>query len=268
MAAIDLPRTDRGPKLLEELSTQDVSDALSETDVFIFCPGAIEEHGAHLPLGTDSYIADETVRRTLAVLAERGCRAVGYVFPIGNSANLMGFPGTLTLSGQTFVQIHKEVVGCMYRHGFRKFVLLSGNGGNAVAMQLAMDEVAHAFPESRVIFLDPLPYQFAHRDGIVKNAKIDSHAAEGETAKILATRPELVQMDRAEAIEHPPRSPLANTYGPGFKRPLGNFKDFAPRGYVGDPRLAEASTGDKLFDLNARWLADVIQSEFFSGVPA
>lgn len=261
---ITLPSTERGPKLLEELTMQDVADALKETDVVLFAPGAIEQHGAHLPLGTDTFITEEFIRRSLKKLAERGHRAVGYVFPIGISNNLMSFPGTLTFSNTTFIQVQKEIVGCLHQHGFRKFALVSGNGGNATSMAVAMDEVAHAFPDSKVIFIDPLPYQFANREGIVKNSKLDSHAAEGETSKILFTRPELVQMDRARHIPHPAVSPMANPHGAGFKRPLGDFKDYAASGYVGDPTLGEAATGDKLFELNATFVAGVVEGEFFA----
>ena len=263
MTAIDIPTTERGPKLLEEMTCVEVADALKRSDVAILTPSAIEQHGVHLPLGTDWYIGLETTRRSLRVLAERGHQAVGYAFPIGKSDNFMSFAGTLTLSNATFVAVQKELIGCLYAHGFRRFVLLSANGGNANGMQTAADEI-HKELGCPLLFVDPLPYQFSYKNEVLKNAKIDHHGAEGETAKILVTHADLVHQELADFWTPVPGSSFAPTPRPGVRRYSGRWEDFAPGGVVGDPRLAEAATGEILYERNAAWIADVIEAEFFA----
>ena len=262
MTAWTIPTIARGPKLLEEMTTAEVAEALQRTDVAILTTGAIEQHGAHLPLGTDWYIGEETTRRVLRVLAERGYQAVGYAFPLGKSEGFLGFAGTLTLSNPTFIAVIKEIIGCLHLHGFRRFVLLSSNGGNGTAMQLAGEEIYH---ERRcpVIFIDPLPYQISYRAEILKNPAIDHHGAEGETSKVLVTHPHLVHQERSTFVE-PLSDPRPHPVEPGVRVFAGRWEDFAPGGVVGDPRLGDAATGEQAYERNAAWVADIIERVFFS----
>lgn len=261
MNALRIPTIARGPKLLEEMTTAEVADALQHTDVAILTTGAIEQHGAHLPLGTDWYIGEETTRRVIRVLAERGYQAVGYAFPLGKSEGFLNFPGTLTLSNATFIAVMKEIVGCLHHQGFRRFVLLSANGGNWAAMLIAGEEI-HRDRGCPVIALDPLPYQISYRSEILKNPAIDHHGAEGETAKMLVTHPHLVHQERATFVA-PLGDPRPFSFGPGVRVFAGRWEDFAPGGVVGDPRLGEAATGEKAYERNAVWAADIIERVFF-----
>jgi creatinine amidohydrolase len=259
----DLPATERGPKLLEEMTTEEVAEALAVSDVAIVAAAAIEQHGAHLPLGTDYFIAEEQTRRTLAKLAEAGHRAVGYVFPVGISHKFLSFPGSLTLSPLTLAQVLKELSECLRDQGFRRFVLLSGNGGNGDAMKVAAEEIARGLGV-KVIFVDPLPNQYANREKFLKNPAIEHHAAEGETAKILRIHPELVRLERARYIPPDEAAQRRTRFGQGVVRAGGDWRELAPAGYVGDPTLAEASTGEKVLDLNASWIASAVIAEYFS----
>jgi creatinine amidohydrolase len=260
---VTIPATERGPKLLEEMTTAEVADVLQVSDVAILAAAAIEQHGPHLPLGTDYFIAEEQTRRTLARLAEAGHRAVGYVFPVGISHKFLAFPGSITLSPLTLAQVLKEICQCLRDQGFRRFVLLSGNGGNGDAMKVAAEEIVHGLGV-QAIFVDPLPNQFANRDQFLKNPAIEHHAAEGETSKILRVRPELVQLARARYIPLDAAARRRTQFGHGVVRAGGDWRAFAPEGYVGDPTLAEASTGDRVFELNAAWIASAVTAEYFA----
>jgi creatinine amidohydrolase len=263
MTAIAIPSTTRGPKLLDEMTFVEVEDALTRTDVAIITPSAIEQHGSHLPLGTDWYIGAETTRRTLRILAEHGHQAVGYAFPIGKSDNFLDFPGSLTLSNATFIAVQKEIAACLHHQGFRRFVFMSGNGGNAITMQVACDEVAKDLG-AVTLFVDPLPYQFSYRDQVLKNPKIEHHGAEGETSKILVTHPELVDLSNAGYVPLDEAAAARTNFGQGVKAfGAGKWQEFAPRGVVGDPTLAEVATGETMYERNAAWVAGVIERQFF-----
>ncbi len=263
MAIEEISYNVRGPKLLHEMSTAEVTRALEETDLALISFGAIEQHGAHLPLGTDAFITEETIRRVLRKLGDRGRRAIGCVIRIGISHNFLSFPGSITLSTETFIQAHIEICQCLLQQGFHRFAIVSGNGGNVNACKIAMEKIARE-PNVSVIFIDPLPYQYLNRDKIVKAPKLDHHAGEAETSKILAVHPELVDIALAEPIPMAEALVARTKFGAGVTSPIGDWKKIAPRGYVGDPTLAEASTGDRLYELNAEWITDVLMQEFFT----
>lgn len=259
--SIDIPRTPAGrAKVLEEMTWREVEDALTRTDVAILTPSAIEQHGAHLPLGTDWYIGQETTRCTIEALAERGHQAIGYAFPLGKSDGFLGFAGSLTLSNATFVAVQKEMAACLHQQGFRRFCLLSGNGGNGTTMTVAAEEI-HRELGVPVVFVDPLPFQWSYRDDLLVNPKQDHHGAEGETAKMLASNGDLVHMERATAIPLPANLPRMAT---GVRKFAGRWEDFAPGGVVGDPMGATAENGREMYRRNAAWIADLLEKEFFS----
>jgi creatinine amidohydrolase len=263
MTAIAVPEVGGKPKLLEEMTSYEVVDALTRTDVAIITPSAVEQHGGHLPLGTDWYIGTETTRRTVAKLAERGHETIGYAFPLGISHNFTDFPGSLTLSNSTFVLVVTEIARCLHHQGFRRFVLLSGNGGNGAAMQIAASEIFQTLG-AKALFVDALPYQFSYRHEYLKEPGIDHHGAEGETSKILAVHPELVIMEKAVRREANAEALERTKFPVGVKRAHGHWSDIAPYGYVGAPGNGEAKTGEIFYERNSEWITDVIERDYFS----
>lgn len=259
------PRANGKPKLLEEMTSAEVAAALEHTDVVIVTPSAVEQHGAHLPLGTDWYIGIETTRRTIDKLAAHGKAAVGYAFPLGISHKFLDFPGSITLNHDTFVAVVKEIIGCLQRQGFRRFVLLSGNGGNGATMQVAAEAVHYSLGVD-ALFVDALPYQYGYVKDVLKRPDVEHHAGEGETSKILATRPELVRTDQLIFRDPNENAKHRTRHAPGIKKAHEKWADFAPAGYVGAPDLAEAATGDVLYERNSDWIVAAIEKEYFQGV--
>ncbi|MBV9119960.1 MAG: creatininase family protein [Chloroflexi bacterium] len=259
MALEEISYRVRGAKLLHEMTFEEVEALLKVSDVALLSFGAIEQHGGHLPLGTDTFIAEETVRRVLSKLAGKGHSAVGAVIPVGISHKFLRFPGSITLGFETFVQAHLDICESLFGQGFRKFAIVCGNGGNATACRIATDRIAMEL-KTPAIFVDALPYQFANKADVVKDPAHDKHAGEAETSKILAVHPELVHLDRADdVLEGAEKS----GYGTGFLRGGGDWREEAERGYLGRPNLAEASTGDKLYEMNSDWIVNVVIKEFF-----
>ena len=258
-----IARVDGRARLLEEMTTEEVRAVLAVSDVAILTPSAIEQHGGHLPLGTDWYIGIETTRRAVEHLASRGHVALGYAFPLGISQKFLGFAGSLTLSHTTFIVVVKEIAQCLYGQGFRRFVLLSGNGGNAPCMRMAARQMYDDMGVE-VLFVDPLVYQGTYRDSVLKEPTLEHHGAEGETSKILAIHPEFVHMDKAVRRELPGNEGGRPRHGPGVERAHERWEESAPHGYVGAPDLASAGTGDTLLDRNSQWVAEVIAAEYFA----
>src|SRR4030043_36139 len=96
----------RGPKNLAEMTTEEVAEALKQTDMVVFGVGATEEHGPHLPLACDMIQAMEASRRIVAKLASEGIPAVaGPPIPFGVSFQQMDFPGTISLTPATLTAV-------------------------------------------------------------------------------------------------------------------------------------------------------------------
>jgi creatinine amidohydrolase len=175
---------------LGDLSWVDVRDGLRQTDVVIVPVGAIEQHGPHLPLCTDS-INIETVAEK-AARVERVFVAPTLVY--GVSDNHMAFSGTVTLRPRTLIDLILDVAGSLNRHGFRRILLLNGHSGNDSAIGVAAQELRTAL-RGTVIAVSNLA-DFVY-DGYVPRSGVVYHADEGETAHSLAVAPDLVRMDRA-----------------------------------------------------------------------
>ncbi|MDE2852800.1 MAG: creatininase family protein [Chloroflexota bacterium] len=260
----------KGPPTLDEMTGPEVEAALRETDVLLLPVGATEAHGAHLPLGTDSFEARENCRRAAIRLEALGCPVIiGPVIPFGTSSFHLGFAGTISLSSQTMIRLLKEVCLSLYETGFRKFALVHGHDGNLPAMMVAAQELVDSTADAQAMVLNwltPLSKVY-HR--IQTSSKQEGHGGEGETARILVTHPELVHLERS-IKHHVPPEDMRKIQGPEHIKTGGGifyatrrYKDHSPYGHIGDPALATAETGDKGYDVIAEWLARVIARDYF-----
>ncbi len=260
----------KGPPTLAEMSGPDVQEALKHSDVVLIPFGAIEDHGAHLPLGTDCMEAREICRRTAVRLAELDCPVViAPVIPFGTSSFHLGFPGTISISSHTLVTLTKEVCLSLYRGGFRSFVFIHGHDGNLASMMVAAQEVVDATLDATAVVLNWMVALSKVYHTIQISKKGESHGGEGETARILVTHPELVHPERGIPYHLQPevlrkiQSPEHMKTGGGIYYGVRSYKDLTPYGHIGDPTLALADTGEKGYAVIVDWLSSVIKRDFF-----
>ena len=169
--------------------------------------GAIEQHGHHLPLMVDAVIATGVLGKALERLESE---IPAYVLPTlfyGKSNEHCHFPGTVSLTATTLLQILMEVGESLYQAGFRKLVFVNGHGGQPQVVQIAARDLRqrfkdfYLFPHFVWSVLPPQAYSpwlsaLELAEGI--------HAGDAETSLMLALLPEQVRWDRAVA-EYPPR---------------------------------------------------------------
>ncbi len=252
-----------GPKTLFEMTREEVQEALTQTDIILLPVGAVEQHGPHLPLGSDSMQGIDMVRRVKLLLDEEGVPVVaGPPILFGVSSAHMAFAGTVTLQPKTMLAVLEESCLSLYQHGFRKFALIMGHGGNWPIMQVAAQSVVAQTPDAEVVALNWLGLMYGKYPEILASKRTEKHSGEGETSRMLATHPELVEMERAQTFypETPAKEPIAHPEG--IFRAMRNYKDVTPVGSIGDPKLATAETGEVIYDIICRWLADAIKREF------
>jgi creatinine amidohydrolase len=199
------------------------------TAIVIVPVGSCEQHGPHLPLATDSIIA-EALARDLA--ARRSDCLVGPTVSITASGEHQGFPGTLSIGSEVMQQVVVELVrSAGWAHGV---VLVNGHGGNAVAVDRAVSQLEG---EGRRVL--------AWWPRVVGG---DPHAGHTETSLMLAIRPELVRLERAVPGPTPSTADLVRS----------GVQALSPTGVLGDPRAASAEHGAGLFRQLADDLADVV----------
>jgi creatinine amidohydrolase len=263
----DVLYTIPGPKTMFEMTWEEVSEALKETDTVILAVGSTEQHGPHLPLGTDAMQANEMAKRTAKKLAEEGIKVlVGPTIPFGCAPYHMGFPGTINLRSTTLHAVIKDVCLSLYQHGFRKFALLLGHGGNYGPMMVAAQDIVDE-TDAEVIVLNWIKEMMEKYRGILTSNDAEGHSGEGETSRQLALHPELVQLRRARVLYSKKAEEMESNdhplLGGGVFPASKSFKVATQWGSVGNPNLAKKETGDKSYDVIASWSAAKIKKQWF-----
>ncbi|MFN0167755.1 MAG: creatininase family protein [Bryobacteraceae bacterium] len=182
--------------LFAELTRQDLRAASSEAMVVIPL-GATEQHGPHLPVGTDYFTVEHLAREAGAIAAEEIPLLVAPALPFGCSQHHIPFGGTFSMTSETYYRAVYDLVLAAVKSGFTRLFLLNGHGGNhelaqLVGRDIALEHPAHiAVASYWTIGWDALVAENAHL-----GMRLPGHAGIFETSMILALRGELVATDR------------------------------------------------------------------------
>jgi creatinine amidohydrolase len=227
--------------------TSPESGALAPDSVGVVPIGALEQHGPHLPLSTDTLITEALVRRACELVAEPV--AVAPCLPVGVSPQHAGFPGTFTLSAELLARIVEVYVDGFERIGIRRVGLLSAHAGNFSPLAAAdfsrgpMRVVAyHDFERFLEVLLG------AARGAGVDAPDCDSHAGAGETGLVL-------HLLGSSAVREPPEATGYRGGDPDWMAQISRgIEKLSPDGVLGDPALASAAAGRASFEaLAAEW---------------
>lgn len=230
----------RHPTDLTRMTSPDVAAALARGQTTaIVVLGAQEQHGAHLPLVTDSLWGAHLAN----MVAERlGDALVAPVVPVGVSPEHMRFPGTITLRPETLAALLEDYVASLERHGFRRIVVLPSHGGNFGPLEAALPDLRDRHPALELVaFTDLLGLIDAAArvaTGVgVTPAEAGAHAGEWETSLVLALEPMSVCMGAGEPGYLGPLAPVLDQIN---RDGMGSV---APNGVLGDPAKASAEHG-------------------------
>jgi len=212
----------------------------------VFPVAALEQHGHHLPVFTDSLLLGEIVRRAMPRLGDRVLFAP--LQWLGNSEHHLDFAGTLSARPRTYLDLLGGLAENALHHGFRRVVFLNGHGGNDVPGRQAVFEVRQRHRERNDLLLSCATYWHLAAPGAFKDLGLRQsemgHACEWETSMILRLAPELVR-PVAELAPVPARTAFSNA-GLGW-----TTQDFSVPGHIGDPAAATADKGEALFSVFA-----------------
>lgn len=233
-------------------------DALPRASTLLILPtAAIEQHGHHLPLATDTLINNLLLGKALErIPSELPIYALPPVC-YGKSNEHIGFPGTLSVSAQTFLSVVHDLGASIAAAGFKKLVLYNTHGGNTSLVDVLARDLRAEFGLRTFSLFGSGGAGF---DGITEQERAYGfHAGEIETAFLLYAAPDLVH-----AADYTTNY-IARIDQPEILKPeasSANFawltKDIAPSGVLGDPTAATAENGERWANQAAARIAEIL----------
>jgi mycofactocin precursor peptide peptidase len=219
--------------------------------------GATEQHGPHLPLGTDTVRAEALADR----LAERlgPGTLVAPTLPFGCSDEHRGFPGLMGVEAETLARVILDLARRFADWDVRRLVLLSAHGGNGRALDLALDALRQELPGLEVLTdggleaMAPALLETARREGL-SASELGLHAGESETSEMLHLRPELVSESRDAGFTGDMEVVMDDLRASGLAA-------VTHTGVLGDPDRADAGRGARYLDAVADELAAKLRRE-------
>jgi creatinine amidohydrolase len=218
--------------------------ALPKSTPVVIPIAAVEQHGHHLPLFTDSLLLGEIVRRVEAKMADDIL-----VLPLqwyGNSHHHLDFAGTLSAPPRVYLDMLVGLIENLLTHGFERLLLINGHGGNDVPGKQAMFEVRQSHRQRNDLLLLFTTYWSLGSQpaevisGLTQNEM--AHACEWETSMVLRISPELVgDYQQMEPVEP------GNAFRPASRAWI--TKDRSQPGHIGWPHLASVEKGEALLSL-------------------
>ncbi len=244
---------------IAHMTWEEARDAFARDPLVIVPVGSIEAHGPHLPLDVDTHQAGEVSRR----LAERVDALVAPTIPYGYASTWMNFPGSFTFSAETFQQVVYEIGSSLTVHGVRKIMILNAHRPNGTAIDVAARRIVDDAPADMDIQVTALSYWEPGAAAIhaLRRSRVGGmgHACEFETSFQLATRPELVKMDRLEGV----RAPLVGwarggPTGPAKNDQPGPAPTVSHPAIFGDPTVASAEAGERFLEATIDALVEFV----------
>ena len=239
---------------IKEMSWAEFERRRKETDTVIIPTGAVEVYGPHLPMGADCIVAEAVSR----LVAERTGALIAPMVELGESSKLVGFPGTLTLSKETFYRVVDGLFMELIRHGFQNYLFVTGHAGNVDSISY----LAEKYRREQGILCGQVDWwRFAGANGgdifETMGHMAHGHAGECVTSVMLHLCPDLVHMEHA----------VRGTPGPDYAR-YSDIVRYVPferkpdSGIIGDATLGSAEKGRKIIEKCVDRIVGYMKYEF------
>ena len=263
---------------LADLTYPEVEALVRDGAVVLWGLGVIEEHGPHLPLGTDVYLPYATLKLTRRLLEARGIKAAilpPFYWGINNVTG--SFAGSITVRPATMASLMLDVFDSLRKDGFETVFCVSGQG-DALHNQTMAESIRRGRIETGIRAYFVVPSLWAERLGFDERAPEmlvyplnpppppypDVHAGSGETSMVWAYYPRLVKQERLRELE-PTRFTAEDLAE--WRKGWANARRKTPLGYLGDPASADPRRGRMIIETQARLVAETIAGKVHSGSP-
>jgi len=240
-----------------ELTQPEIAAQLKANPLVVLPAGSVEQHGPHLPTGTDTFAANVIA----AAVAERMDGLVLPATPFGVTPMHMPFEGTITFTPDTYMRAVTETCASTAKHGARRLLILNWHEGNIPSLAIAAEALHRDYGMS--VLTVQACYVAEELYGKTCNGL--THGGEIEALAVLAFRPELVHLDRIDySSDHSHGhkwDKLRRTRS--YQPVLTDIRTIAPTGWFGSPQHATAEKGARMLadiaDAIAREAADIFR---------
>ena len=243
----------------DHLTSEQIGSVDKNTPV-ILPIAATEQHGSHLPLATDRMIGEHFASQLHAAAPEKVL--ILPAVAIGCSDHHMDFPGSLTLSHNTFSLQVEEIITSVIKHGFTNIVILNSHGGNQGIGQVIAERIGYRHPECELVMTSW--WQIA-REHLLKITDTGfggvGHAGEFETSLMLLIAPDLVRNEKIDKGANQQKLKWADgdlLHGPSASY-YRTMKQLTPNGVFGDPRAASVEKGKQITEVVIKSLLQILQ---------
>lgn len=253
----------RSPFEWAGMTYPELVDAANPAGSVLLVPvGSLEQHGHHLPVSMDTILVDAVARFG----AERAGESVPLVLtpPVwtGYSPHHLTFGGTVSLDFRTLLAVLDDVADAALGNGFDSLLLLNGDGGNAALVAGATSTIGVRHPSVDVLGLTYFDLAKPFIDDVRESDPGGmSHGGEFETSLMLHLRPDLVREDWIGGRPRTRRYAHGETdlMDRGSLTHYTDFGDFSDTGAVGEPELATAEKGERIYDSLGDELASLLE---------
>jgi creatinine amidohydrolase len=232
-----------------DLTSPTLEGAISRDPVAVVPIGSVEQHGRHLPVGTDAFAAEAIARGAASRWTAEQPLLLLPTLWTGLSPHHMGLPGSLTLRTSTFIDVVQDVCTSLLHHGVRRIVLLNGHGGNVSALGVVLARLGEqGLPVERVAVVTYW-HLVAHRTSEFRDTRHGGtgHAGEFETSLMLATHEQLVKEGAEVCYPELPSDYLStDLFAEGLAKRYVAFDRLSETGTLGDPSAASAEKGRRI----------------------
>jgi creatinine amidohydrolase len=245
------------PLLLADLSSPETRDLLPRIELVLVPVGAHEQHGPNIAVSTDTISADALCRAAAALVGL--AVAVAPAVPWGVSWHHLRFAGTISLRQSTLIAVLEDIVGSLYSHGMRRFLVVNGHGGNNAAITTAIEQIKQdtGVPLIASVFGYALIAEQAKR---LLPAEAIGHGGGDEAAVVMAVEPHRAKPSAFAAPQPTGRqvetAALLRAYGGSLAR---RYDEVTHNGATGDATSASAEVGQQILDGASRRLAEIIE---------
>ena len=251
-----------------DLTGPQVAELLTDRSILVQPLGAIEQHGPHLPLSTDSVVATAVAEAAIAQVGEELDVWLLPTLEYTKSNEHAWSAGTVWLSATTLMAVLDDLGRCVATTPAQRLVFLNGHGGNSALLNVANRELRLAHGLMTFVTHPGVP---PDQGGTSPEDELGMgvHGGTDETSLMLHLAPHLVNMELAE--RRVPEKLAMNQYVRfGGRVSFGWMSnDFFPDGYIGDPTAASAELGKQLFEGAVRGFGEALReiSTFNFGKP-
>ena len=237
----------------QDMTTRDFADNKTEDWIAVLPVAAIEQHGPHLPVATDTAIATGMIETVMAKLPDGLPVTFLPVQAVGKSNEHISSPGTLTTTWETATKFWLDIGDSVQRAGIRKLIVVNSHGGNVPMVDIVARELR---VRHDMLVVATAWSRFGHPEGVLgpEEPLYGIHGGESETSIMLHLRPDLVRMEhaidfRSAQLDFIGEFTHLRGHGPvqfGWKA-----QDLGPDGTVGDASVASAEKGRTIVEFQA-----------------